>query len=158
MEPTQFATPRPEVDTEIYGMPMFVTLAVTDLGRSRAFYAGTLDFVELAALPGPDGATMLVHLRRWRHQDILLVPARGPVDPGRGAVLSIAGLEDQLAGLAQRVTAGGVGAAEGPVDTAWNTCDLMVTDPDGYRLTYTARRPVERRDADFEARMRSLPR
>jgi len=146
----------PVIDTSIYPMPMFLRLEVSDLARSRAFYTGALDLIELAALPGPDGTPFLVHLRRWRYQDILIVPARGPVAAGTGLGLSLAAEQDALAGLAERARAFGAPVG-GPTDTPWNTTDVTVTDPDGLRITYTARRPVERRDADFEAVMRDLP-
>jgi hypothetical protein len=40
---------------------------------------------------------------------------------------------------------------QGPVDTPWNTQDVRTTDPDGYRLVYTARRPEGQRDEEFDA-------
>jgi catechol 2,3-dioxygenase-like lactoylglutathione lyase family enzyme len=146
----------PVIDTAIYPMPMFLRLEVADLARSRAFYTGALDFVELAVLPGPGGEPFLVHLRRWRYQDILVVPARGPVRPALGLGLALAAEHDALAGLAERARAAGA-EVEGPVDTPWNTTDVTVTDPDGLRITYTARRPEGRRDAEFERMMTDLP-
>jgi catechol 2,3-dioxygenase-like lactoylglutathione lyase family enzyme len=144
------------IDTSIYPMPMFLRVQAADLARSRAFYTQALDMVELAVLPGPDGAPFLVHLRRWRYQDVLLVPARGPVTAGSGLGLALAAEHDELAALAERARAFGA-QVEGPADTPWNTTDVTVVDPDGLPITYTARRPVERRDADFEAMMRDLP-
>lgn len=141
------------VDTSIYPMPMFLRLEVSDLARSRAFYTEALDMIELAVLP-PTGPPFVVHLRRWRYQDILLVPARGPVSAAVGLGLSLAAVHDELAGLAERAKAFGA-EVEGPADTPWNTADVTVIDPDGLRITYTAQRPVERRDADFEAMVRS---
>lgn len=150
---TEMPTIDAVVDTSIYPMPMFLRLEVSDLDRSRAFYTRALDLIELAVLP-PSGPPFLVHLRRWRYQDVLLVPARGPVSPAVGLGLSLAAEHDELAGLAERARAFGA-PVEGPADTPWNTTDVTVTDPDGLRITYTARRPVERRDADFEAVVRS---
>jgi catechol 2,3-dioxygenase-like lactoylglutathione lyase family enzyme len=142
----------PVVDTSIYPMPMFLRLEVSDLARSRAFYTEALDMIELAVL-GPPDQPFVVHLRRWRYQDVLLVPARGPVSAAVGLGLSLAAEHDALAGLAERARAFGA-EVEGPADTPWNTADVTVTDPDGLRITYTAQRPVERRDADFEAVVR----
>jgi catechol 2,3-dioxygenase-like lactoylglutathione lyase family enzyme len=142
-----------EIDTSIYPMPFFVRLEATDLARSRAFYTGALDFIELAVLP-PTGDPWVVHLRRWRYQDILLVPASGPVRAAQGLGVSLAAEHDQLAGLAERARAAGA-EVEGPLDTPWNTADVTVTDPDGLRLTYTAQRPADRRDLDFEDMVRS---
>jgi hypothetical protein len=141
-----------KIDTEIYPMPMFLRLEVGDLARSRAFYTEALDFIELAVLPGSN----LVHLRRWRYQDILIVPARGPVRAAVGLGLSLAATLDELPALAERARAAGAPVV-GPVDTPWNTTDVTATDPDGLPVTYTAPRPFDHRDADFDAMMRDLP-
>ncbi len=45
---------------------------------------------------------------------------------------------------------------DGPLETLWNTVDLRTTDPDGYPLVFTARRPESRRDAAFEQRITEL--
>jgi predicted enzyme related to lactoylglutathione lyase len=139
------------VTTDIYPMPAFATLVVADLERTVDFYTRALDFVALFAMPGGQ----LVHLRRWRYQDLLVRP--GDAEPGRGCGLSVAALAEDLPVLADRARAHGGGTVEGPLDTPWNTRDLTVVDPDGYRLTYTARRPVADRDAAFEAMMRGGP-
>ena len=146
----------PVVDTAIYPMPLFLRLEVADLARSRAFYTEVLDFIELAVLPGPGGEPFLVHLRRWRYQDLLIVPARGPVRPAIGLGVGLAAEPGALDELARRARAAGA-EVDGPLDTPWNTTDVTVTDPDGLRLTYTAPRPASRRDADFDAMMRDLP-
>lgn len=151
------AAPEPVIDRSIYGMPAFVSLAVADLVRSRRFYTEALDWIVLAAIPGPGGSDVLVHLRRWRYQDILLVG--GAVEVGHGMSISVAADPDELDGLAAQVLAAGVGSCSGPDDSPWNTLTVTVTvtDPDGYRLTYTARRPEGRRDAAFEEMIGNLP-
>ncbi|HXV94483.1 MAG TPA: VOC family protein, partial [Pseudonocardia sp.] len=97
--------PIPRVDTEIYAMSMFTTLEVTDLARSRDFWTQALDFVVLAEMPGPDGAPMLVHLRRWRYQDVLLVQAHEAVDAGRGQTVTVCAEAGELPALAERIAA-----------------------------------------------------
>ncbi|MFC4586655.1 VOC family protein [Sphaerisporangium corydalis] len=141
----------PEVSREIYGMPAFVTLVVGDLDRAVDWYVNGLDFVVLFTMPGPGGGAGLVHLRRWRYQDILVRP--GEATAGAGWTISMMAERDQLDGLAERARAHGGGVVEGPVDTPWNTRDLRVTDPDGYTLVYTARRAEGDRDARFSAMM-----
>jgi catechol 2,3-dioxygenase-like lactoylglutathione lyase family enzyme len=136
------------VTTDIYPMPAFTTLVVADLDRTVDFYTGALDFVVLFTMPGGT----LAHLRRWRYQDILVRP--GDAAPGAGWALSISSIAEELPALAEKARAHGGGTVEGPVDTPWNTRDLNVTDPDGYRLVYTARRPAGERDAEFEAMIR----
>jgi catechol 2,3-dioxygenase-like lactoylglutathione lyase family enzyme len=131
-------------------MPAFVTFAVADVERTVDFYVNALDFVELFRMPG------LVHLRRWRYQDILVRP--GECDPGKGWAVSIAALAEDLPALVEKARAHGGGSVSDPTDTPWNTRDVNVTDPDGYRLVYTARRPEGERDEAFGARIVALAR
>src|SRR5262249_50155191 len=71
-------TPDPALDLSIYVMPAFATLTVSDLAASRRWYVEGLGFAVLAEVPGPSGEVALVHLRRWRYQDLLLVCGRSP--------------------------------------------------------------------------------
>jgi len=130
------------IDTMIYAMPGFVTFTVTDVAASTHWYVDGLGFVLLAELPGPDGTPALVHLRRHRYQDILLVPAPpGEIESdqprGRGVRYGIrAGAEDLYARAAQARRIG-IGTVEGPARTPWNTLDLVCRDPDGYEVVLT---------------------
>lgn len=130
------------IDTTIYAMPGFVTFTVTDVAASTHWYVDGLGFVLLAELPGPDGTPALVHLRRHRYQDILLVPAPpGEIESdqprGRGVRYSIrAGAED-LNARAEQVRHVGRGTVEGPARTPWNTLDLICRDLDGYEVVLT---------------------
>ena len=129
-------TAAPGVDRDVYPMPAFVTFPVTDLTASTGWYEA-LGFVVLATMPAPDGTDALVHLRRLRHQDLLLVPG----SPTPGPRVSFAAGEEDLADRAARVRrAGGAGSVEGPVDTPWFTRDLVANDPDGYVVVLTAPR------------------
>jgi catechol 2,3-dioxygenase-like lactoylglutathione lyase family enzyme len=141
---------------DIYPMPAFVTFAVADIDRTVGFYVGALDWIELFRLPGPDGSPALVHLRRWRYQDILVRP--GVADPGHGWAVSIAAAAEDLPDLVARARAYGAADVSDPTDTPWNTRDVTITDPDGYRLVYTARRPEGERDEAFGQRILELGR
>jgi len=151
-EPSAGAT-SPGVSRAIYGMPMFATLAARDIGASVAWYTGGLDFIELFTVPGP-GGPVLVHLRRWQFQDLLVRPAHGPVTAGNGCVLSFAAVYGEVDALAERARAHGGGRVEGPADTPWNTRDLTTTDPDGNVVIFTAARPPELTDPAFSGQMR----
>jgi catechol 2,3-dioxygenase-like lactoylglutathione lyase family enzyme len=146
------------ITRDIYPMPAFVTLTVGDVRRTVDWYVEALGFVPLFTMPGPDGEPALVHLRRWRYQDLLVRP--GTPEPGIGAVVSVSALAEELDGIAERARAhaGGTaaGSVDGPLETPWNTVDLRTTDPDGYPLVFTARRPESRRDAAFEQRITEL--
>jgi hypothetical protein len=149
-------TNSPELQTgitrDIYGMPAFATLEVADLRGTVAWFTGALDFIELFAMPPAE--PMLIHLRRWRYQDILVrrAPERRPIGPG--LQLSFAAEFEELDTLASRARAFGGGAVEGPADTGWNTRDLTVTTPEGLTIVLTARRPESLQDPAFSAAMR----
>ncbi|MFI6457855.1 VOC family protein [Streptosporangium amethystogenes] len=140
-----------EISRDIYGMPAFVSLTVSDLDRTVDWYVNGLDFISLFTVPGPGGEPALVHLRRWRYQDILVRP--GKADTGQGWTIGMMATLEQLDALAERARAHGGGTVDGPADTPWNTRDLRVTDPDGYTVVYTARRAEGDRDARFNAMM-----
>ena len=142
----------PGVDREIYPMPMFVTLPVRDLVASTAWYEAA-GFAVLATMPGPAGAASLVHLRRLRFQDLLLVPG----EPVPGPRITFVAGEDDLDARAEALTgelADGVRRTQdgehephadlrrvaGPADTPWFTRDLVLTDPDGYTVVLTGPR------------------
>jgi catechol 2,3-dioxygenase-like lactoylglutathione lyase family enzyme len=51
---------------EIYPMPFFVNLIVSDLEASSQFYQETLGFRHIFTMPGPGGKPALVHLPTGR--------------------------------------------------------------------------------------------
>jgi uncharacterized glyoxalase superfamily protein PhnB len=140
------------VTRDIYGMPSFVSLDVHDVRVAAEWFTGALDFVELFAMPPGDNPA-LIHLRRWKYQDVLLRHSEESADVGRGVQLSIAATYEELDGLAARARAFGQTGLVGPIDTPWNTRDLAVTSPQGLRIVLTARRPEPLRDAAFTADM-----
>ncbi|MEU3353293.1 hypothetical protein [Streptomyces sp. NPDC037389] len=137
-------------DRTIYPMPMFANFKVADIEAAEAFYHA-VGFFTLATIPGPDGSTALVHLRRMRYQDILLTPG----EPVRGSttVSFAAGGQDleELAALLREVPVDGA-RVEGPADTLWFTSDLTIDDPDGNRVILTAFREEELEQAKEWAR------
>ena len=144
------------ITRDIYGMPAFVTLTVADVERTVDWYVNGLDFISLFTMPGPDDTPALVHLRRWRYQDILVRPGKAPT--GGEWTVSVMAEADQLAALAERARAHGGGTVEGPADTPWNTRDVRTTDPDGYTVVFTARRPEGERDERFSDMIREQAR
>jgi catechol 2,3-dioxygenase-like lactoylglutathione lyase family enzyme len=140
-----------EIDRSIYPMPQFVTFIVADVAASTRFYLEAVGFVVLAELPG------LVHLRRWRHQDVLLVPGAAAPAPGVQVSLSTA-TDDDLQARARRAEALGGRVLEGPVRRPYNVTELVLGDPDGYRIVLVAPLPFDQMDHEFSARLfRGLP-
>lgn len=149
--------PSPEIDRSIYVMPAFATLRVRDLDASRRWYVEGLGFIVLAELPGPSGETALMHLRRWRYQDILLAPAHDPDIPtASGIRLTFSAHGTDLDALAAQAHATGGGVVEGPFATPWNTRDLVARDPDGYEVALTSWLPPDQRDSEFSSRMEQV--
>lgn len=143
----------PEITRDIYGMPAFATLLVADVNTTVSWYTDGLGFITLFMIPGPEGTPALVHLRRWQFQDLLVRPSSGPVTTGSGITLSFAAVYDEVEVLAERARAHGAGRVEGPIDTSWNTRDVITTDPDGNVVIFTAARPPEFTDASFSKQM-----
>ena len=131
---------------EIYPMPFFVTLTTRDPLALCAWYEAALGFGVM--LRGP-----LVHLRRRKYQDVLIAPGE-PTVGGPSLRLDADGEIDALAQQARSIAQRGASAVEGPTDTPWNTRELHVTDPDGYRLVFSARRATP--DAQIEARVQAM--
>ena len=144
----------PGIDRDIYPMPSFPTLEVSDLHRSRAWYEA-LGFVTLAVVPSPDGTPLVVHLRRMRYQDILLV--HGTPTPGYRT--SFAAGDVDLMAVAETARErtlpdGAAGSIAGPERTPWYAFELTAIDPDGYAIVLTA--PLldaSARDEDWNRRV-----
>jgi catechol 2,3-dioxygenase-like lactoylglutathione lyase family enzyme len=132
---------------EFYPMPMFVVLEVSDLAASATWYERALGF--RVVYSGPPGTMALVHLRRKRCQDLLLVPpAGGAVDrPGQGVLVQFEASPVPVSQIADRARSVQSTVVEEPVERPWNVRDVTVVDPDGYRLRFSE--PV-RTDLSFE--------
>src|SRR5262245_26421665 len=106
---------------EIYPMPMFATLAAPDAAALSAWYQAALGFTVVFSAPPVGGQPSLVHLRRRKYQDLLIVPApAGPVSAATGAPTGLTlsfdadGEVDALAVQARGVAQLGASSVEGP--------------------------------------------
>ncbi len=120
-------------------MPMFPTLAVRDVGASVGWYAETVGFGTVFVMPGADGEPVLGHLRWRKYADVLLVPDSGSDGErvkGVGVSLSFLVGDVSVDAMAERLVERGVELEEGPVTRPWNTREIVVVDPDGYRLVF----------------------
>jgi catechol 2,3-dioxygenase-like lactoylglutathione lyase family enzyme len=130
---------------EIYPMPLFPTLIVSDLEASSKFYQETLGFMHIFTMHGPAGQPALVHLRWLKYADLLIaLPRDGQTIPeprGAGVSLSFQMLErfeGSVDMLAEHAKAKGANIISGPLDQPWNVREMTILDPDGYRLVFTA--------------------
>lgn len=152
----------PELFRGIYGMPMHATIETTRLEEETRFWCDGLGFFVLFHVPG-----VMVHVRRWAFQDVLLVaspereaisddgrnPDQGEVTPHPGFALSFACTISQVDGLAQNCEAAKPECTTGAVDTQWNTRDLAVTTPSGAAVVMTAAKPRSAlNDLEFQGR------
>jgi catechol 2,3-dioxygenase-like lactoylglutathione lyase family enzyme len=118
---------------DFYPMPLFVNLEVTNLDRSAEWYQQALGFREVYRIPG------LVHLRRARYQDLLLIPsAPGGLDsPGGGVVIQLQAGELSVDEIADAARQAGSAEVVGPLEQPWNVREVTIHDPDGYRLRFS---------------------
>lgn len=132
-------------EIEYYPMPSFPTLATGDLPTSAQWYQDVLGFRQVFEMPGRDGTPILVHLRWAKYADLLLVAEHSPSSgrKGIGVTLNFAVIEEAVDDLAARIVNRGGAVATGPIDRPWNAREIVVLDPDGYRLVFT--KPVDQR-------------
>jgi catechol 2,3-dioxygenase-like lactoylglutathione lyase family enzyme len=132
-------------------MPSFVTLLVSDIRRSTEWYCNGLGFLEVFTMPGPEGVPSLVHLRWTKYGDLLLYPDRGGAlaNTPRGKGVGLNYRAEDVDQLAIRAREHGAQIVEGPVDRPWNARELVIVDPDGYRLVFSQLQPAGMR-ASFD--------
>ena len=131
------------MNEEIYPMPSFPVLIVSDLEASSIFYQNALCFKHIFTMPGPGGKPALVHLRWSKYADLLIARPRDGkelTDPkGVGVSLNF-NIFDHFGGDIDAFTnhARENGAdVSGPIDQPWNVREVTVLDPDGYKLVFT---------------------
>ena len=92
---------------EIYPMPMFAKIAVTDIVSVAAWYEQALGFSTVFSGPMANGKPALVHLRRRKYQDILLVgsTAEGSISSNLSLNFNADGEVDSIAERARSLTA-----------------------------------------------------
>ena len=110
---------------------MFVRLAVADVEATKRWFQDALGFESVFELP-----QTMAHLRGRRYQDVLIVKGELQPTPGQGVTLSFT-WNRNLDELVARVHAAGGRIIDGPVDRPWNARELVIEDPNGYRLSFS---------------------
>lgn len=128
---------------EIYPMPSFPTLIVSDVEASSKFYQNALGFKHIFTMPGPGGQPSLVHLRWTKYADLLITKSRDgkelPEPRGVGISLNFNMFEHfngDMNAFAKHARENGANVL-GPIDQPWNVREVTVLDPDGYKLIFT---------------------
>jgi catechol 2,3-dioxygenase-like lactoylglutathione lyase family enzyme len=101
---------------DFYPMPLFINLEVADLSSSAEWYRKALGF--RIVYSRPPGAPALIHLRRERYQDILLIPSHEdrPLQSGKGIVIQIQAGSVGVEEIARQAKVAGTLHVEGPVE------------------------------------------
>lgn len=113
--------------------PSFVKLLCSDVVASQVFYRA-LGFTSA----GQDGA--YVHMQWAPHADLFLValPAGAPLPAPRGAGVLLcytARPDADVDTVAQRARDARA-KVDGPLVQPWHTREVIITDPDGYRINF----------------------
>jgi predicted lactoylglutathione lyase len=125
-------------DLAVYPMPLFVQLQVSDVERSAAWYR-SLGFASVYS------NLAVAHLRYRTYADLMLVRQGGEFPGGErsadrrrgsGVVVYLTLEDESVDEVAARATDLDAGSVAGPTETAWNTRELRVVDPDGYELVF----------------------
>lgn len=115
-------------------------------GASRRWWTDGLGLIELAVLLGPDAPASLIHLRRHRYQDLLLVGGRLPGVPAPVGVM--ASCPRRTAGQARRDPRTGAEpryrGGQRPGEIPRYAVQVIAVDPDGYTVALTAPSQRER--------------
>jgi len=126
---------------ETYLMPAHTRLLVSDVGRALAFY-------EALGFSCVHRDNVFVHLRWAKYADVFLVATpnglRLPGAKGLGVLLCFYAGEVSLEDIKARAETSGA-VVDGPRDQPWFSRELVVTDPEGYKLAFLE--PSERIEA-----------
>lgn len=136
----------PDLD---YQMPSYTTLMVNDLNIATRWYCDTLGFALISQMPGAHGDPIMSHLRWAPHADVILMEegpnAVMPTIKGAGVTLNFTVLRESVDAIADRVRCDGNSQISGPHNRPWNAREVIVIDPNGYRLNFTEplRAPID---------------
>jgi catechol 2,3-dioxygenase-like lactoylglutathione lyase family enzyme len=112
-------------------MPLFLRLEVRDIPTSLAWYQEKLGFISLYTLDGPNGP-MMAHLRFAKYADLMLVPeTKQRAAKGEGLSIYLNVNKGELDAL---VSSAGDAIVEGPFVRPWNVREIVLHDPDGFKI------------------------
>lgn len=117
---------------EAYLMPSHIRLLVSDVEKQIAFYTA-LGFTCI----NRDG--VFVHLRWAKYADVFLVSMPNGAalsgQRGLGVILAFYAGEQPLEAIRERAEKLGA-TPNGPQEMPWFSRELLITDPEGYRLVF----------------------
>jgi len=110
---------------------MFVRLTVADVDATRLWFHQVLGFESVFDIP-----QTMAHLRGRRYQDVLIVKGEKHKAQGQGVTVSFT-WQSSVDDLVAKVRTAGGKVLDGPVDRPWNARELVIEDPNGYRLSFS---------------------
>lgn len=117
--------------SEVYPMPMFVTLEVSDVTKSTEWYQDILGFTNVFQQP------TVAHVRYRKYGNILLVSGGDEYEERGHGVTTYFNVEDEtVEDVTERAKEAGA-SASGPYETGHNTREITITDPDGYTMKFS---------------------
>lgn len=126
-----------DTDGEVYPMPLFVKLVVSDVATSVEWYEA-LGFAVVYAMP------VMAHVRYRRYADVMLVDDRARAESvesdtqrGQGVAIYLTLEDEPVDEVATRAHDAGAEVLAEPHETGWNTHELGLADPDGYELIFS---------------------
>ncbi len=119
------------MSAQFYPMPMFVRLAVKDVEATKQWFHAVLEFESVFDIPHT-----MAHVRGRRYQDVLIVKGEVPEQAGRGVTISFT-WKEAVDAIVPRVQANGGKVIDGPANKPWNARELVIEDPNGYRMSFS---------------------
>jgi uncharacterized glyoxalase superfamily protein PhnB len=130
-------------DHDIYPMPLFPQLTVSNVEESTAWYEA-LGFDAIYSMP------VMAHVRYRKYADVMLVADRSEegsdaeTTRGDGVAINVTVEEEAIDDVAERAEEHGAEVAAPPHETEWNTRETTICDPDGYELVFSERAETDR--------------
>lgn len=121
---------------EYYPMLMFVKLPVKDIVKASNWYQDKLGFQKLYTFNDQSGSPIMVHIRRQRYQDLMLIQDEHS-SVGSDVVINL--LVKDIAMIAEKIEEQSV--VSPPVQKPWQAVEMTLIDLDGHKLTLTEPKP-----------------
>ncbi len=117
---------------DIYPMPFFNKLLVSDIEKSEKWYQQTLGFTSLFKFRNDQQQVLMNHLRLNKYQDIMLIKGDN-FTVGNSLYLNL--LVDNIETLAKQISPNII--INELREQPWNALEMTIQDPDGYLITLT---------------------